>query len=92
MTPKSLIESSFSSEYVLLSCTMWYWVNHELLQKSTGFVQQDHTRSTAARQITMGMTKYRAKDHKGPQRSITHDHRGSAIMRELPDLQQFCLT
>ena len=34
-----------------------------------------------------GMTKYR----KGPQRSITQDHRGSAIMRELPDLQQFCL-
>ena len=48
-----------------------------------------------------GMTKYRkgpqrtAKDpqktHKGPQRSITQDHRESAIMRELPDLQQFCL-
>ena len=48
-----------------------------------------------------GMTKYRkgpqrtAKDpqktHKGPQRSITQDHRGSAIMRELPNLQQFCL-
>ena len=31
------------------------------------------------------------KTHKGPQRSITQDHRGSAIMRELPDLQQFCL-
>jgi len=26
---------------------------------------------------------------KGPQRSITQDHRGSAIMRKLPDLQQF---
>jgi len=34
-----------------------------------------------------GMTKYR----KGPQRSITQDHRGSAIMRKLPHLQQFCL-
>ena len=33
---------------------------------------------------TKGMTKYR----KGPQRSITQDHRGSAIMRKLPDLQQ----
>jgi len=46
----------------------------------------------------LGMTKYRkgpqrtAKEHyTGPQRSITQDHRGSAIMRELPDLQQFCL-
>jgi len=40
------------------------------------------------------MTKYRKgpqKTHKGPQRSITQDHRGSAIMRELPNLQQFCL-
>ena len=35
----------------------------------------------------LGMTKYR----KGAQRSITQDHRGSAIMRKLPDLQQFCL-
>jgi len=34
-----------------------------------------------------GMTKYR----KGPQRSITQDHRGSAIMRKPPDLQQFCV-
>jgi len=33
------------------------------------------------------MTKYR----KGPQRSITQDHRGSAIMRKPPDLQQFCV-
>ena len=45
-----------------------------------------------------------AKDRKGPQRThkepqrsfnpkehITQDHRGSAIMRKLPDLQQFCL-
>jgi len=31
------------------------------------------------------------RTHKGPQRSITQDHRGSAIMRELPDLRQFCL-
>ena len=41
-----------------------------------------------------GMTKYRKapqRTHKGPQRSITQDHRGSPIMRELPDLQQFCL-
>jgi len=33
------------------------------------------------------VTKYR----KGPQRSITGDHRGSAIMRKPPDLQQFCV-
>ena len=39
---------------------------------------------TLLSQLT-GMTKYR----KGPQRSITQDHRGSAIMRKLPDLQQF---
>jgi len=41
-----------------------------------------------------GMTKYRKgpqRTHKGPQRSITQDHRGSTIMRELPNLQQFCL-
>jgi len=42
-----------------------------------------------------GMTKYRkgpqrtTKDRKGPQRSIIQDHRGSAIMRKLPDLQKF---
>jgi len=36
-------------------------------------------------------TKDPQKTHKGPQRSITQDHRGSSIMRELPDLQQFCL-
>ena len=41
---------------------------------------------TLLSQLT-GMTKYR----KGPQRSITQDHRGSAIMRKLPDLQQFCV-
>ena len=52
----------------------------------------------------MGITKYRKgqqrsikdrkgpqRTHKEPQRSITQDHRRSAIMRKLPDLQQFCL-
>jgi len=31
-----------------------------------------------------------ANDHKGPQRSIVQDHRGSPIMKKLPDLQLFC--
>jgi len=53
-----------------------------------------HTPNDIENSTMMGMTKYRKgqqKTHKGPQRSITQDHRGSAIMRELPDLQQFCL-
>ena len=42
----------------------------------------------------LGMTKYRKgaqRTARDLQRSITQDHRGSAIMRKLPDLQQFCL-
>ena len=42
-------------------------------------------RTTKDRKGALHMTKYR----KGPQRSIIQDHRGSAIMRKLPDLQQF---
>jgi len=44
--------------------------------------------------VTLGMAKYRngpQRTHRGPQMSITQDHRGSAIMRKLLDLQQFCV-
>ena len=34
------------------------------------------------------LIKGSTKDRKGPQRSIIQDHRGSAIMRKLPDLQK----
>jgi len=63
-------------------------VSSSQCRRSAGTVRRARVYNRGLKAVPLrGVTKYR----KGPQRSITLDHRGLAIMRELPYLQQFCL-
>jgi len=62
-------------------------VHVKIASRIVSYRRSAYQLSSANSPVESGITKY----CKGPQRTIIQDHRGSAIMRKLPDLQKFCV-